>query len=289
MEMILSQDCIDQFLYSLSANGQSDNTIRAYRADLMGLKDWTETYRILDPNQTVQDPVEFEHETLEYIKAHKDKWAPTTLKRKLASFRTFAKWRGYDWFLARYKKPVVPPGIAHPIQEGIEGVIAMIDASKKPIHKAAIVLTGLCGLRVGEALTIRPSAINEERMELKLVGKGNKTRVVPMADYAYERLLPRLLECWADDGLLVPLHERSARRAIKSAGKKAKLSRPIASHDMRMTFGTTAYYNSGGDIRAVQELLGHSSIDTTVNYTQASMDRMRAAAEIVKREDKPDA
>lgn len=279
METILTLDSIDQFLSSLSANGMSKNTTRAYRADLMGLLEG------MDPPAT-DDPKDFERVVLEYIADQRVGWADSTLKRKLACFRSFGRSHEWDWFLARYKQPVLAAGIAHPIPEGVEGVIRMIECSKKPVHKAVITLTGLCGLRVGEALEIRPSMIDEDSMTMKVHGKGNKTRTIPIDDFAYQQLLPVLLRCWKNNDLLVPLHERSARRAIKSAAVKAGLSRPVASHDMRMTFGTVAYYNSGGDIRAVQELLGHSSSHTTENYTQVSMDKMRAAANIVKVTDK---
>lgn len=206
-------------------------------------------------------------------------WSPNTTNRKLAALRKFGKWLGYADFLATYKSPKAAKGVAHPLAEGIDGILKMIEAARKPEHKALGALCGLLGLRCGEALTVRASDIDDDSMTLKVRGKGDKERIIPIHDRVYEMLLPRLIHCWKNNDKLVPLHDRTARRAWTSMGKRVGIQ--TSSHDGRMTFGTTTYHKSNGDIRAVQELLGHASSHTTENYTEVTMDKMRAAASIL--------
>lgn len=214
-----------------------------------------------------------------YLLENKETWATRTHNRKLACFRAFGKFHGWPDFLASYKRPPNPPGVAHPIAEGIEGVLEMIGAARSDHHRALVVLTGLCGLRVGEAIRVKPDHIDVEEMLLTVhKGKGQKTRIVPLSDTALLHMLPRLVACWASGDVLVPIHERKAYDAIDRIGKRA-LNHRVATHDMRMTAGT-AFYEESYDIRATQELLGHASIETTQSYTKVSLKRMREAVEI---------
>ena len=155
----------------------------------------------------------------------------------------------------------------------------MLECSRKVEHTALVALCGLLGLRVGEALKVRPSHFDHRHNTLRVYGKGDKQRSVPVSDSVWQYLMPAIMAA-AGDALLVPLHDRTARRAWSSIAKRAGLAHS-ATHDGRMTVGTMAYHNSGGDIRAVQELLGHSSSQTTENYTQVDFDKMRKAADLL--------
>lgn len=168
--------------------------------------------------------------------------------------------------------------MAHPLPEGIDGITAMIESAKKPEHKALVALCGMMGLRVGEALKVRPSHFNYERNILRVHGKGDKQRDVPVVDAVWQHLMPALVAAKANDDTLISLHDRSARRAWTRLSEKAGVSRS-STHDGRMTVGTFMYHQSGGDLRAVQEFLGHSSSSTTELYTQVNLNKMRKAAD----------
>jgi site-specific recombinase XerD len=170
----------------------------------------------------------------------------------------------------------------------MDGVVAMYDAAGTEEHQALIVLCGMLGLRVSEALSVTSECfdINRGRSStLTIRGKGDKTRVLPISDKvleyldpALDALLERMAKDW-DDNRLFTLSDRGARAAIKRIARRAGIG-DVSSHDLRMTFGTAAYHNSG-DLRAVQELLGHASSATTELYTHVPMEKMAAAAAVV--------
>lgn len=267
-------DSVELFIDHLVLNAASPHTIRAYKSDLRGLLDYCFT-------KTDFDTSNFEIYTATYLNFNKPGWSVNTINRKIAAFKAYAKWLGYVNFLKDYSRPKTPPGIAHPIPEGVAGILKMIDVANKTSHQALVAMTGLMGLRIGEALQIEASNVRTENSTLTVFGKGNKTRVIPISDMAFGILVRRYCECAGTTTKLVPLTDRAARRVITRLAEKAELSRSVASHDMRMTFGTVAYHKSGGDLRAVQELLGHSSSHTTENYTLVNLEQMRKAAEIV--------
>lgn len=274
------QGCIDRFLASLIVNGKSENTVRAYKADLAGL-----TEKAIKMGTTSTDQETLELVAAMHLNDQRQFAKATTVRRKLACFRKFAESLGYFTFLDGYKAPTPSSGVPHPLPEGIPGILAMIEEARKPVHKAYITLSGLCGLRSSEARQVRPSHINTDLMVIQVHGKGDKYREAQLSDVALEKLLPRLVQCWPTDELLVPLHDRAARRAFTAIGQRA-LGRHTASHDGRMTFGTAVYYNSGGDIRVTQESLGHASLSQTEKYTGVTQAKLREAVDFVDAEDR---
>lgn len=270
---MLNQKKIEDYLSSLTANGASLETIRAYRTDLsvaldyIGLNapDWATLERAAQSN---------------YLNVVRSQWAPKTLQRRLGTLRSWARWAGAPAdFLANYKAPKSAPPRPHPIAEGIPGVVAMIESSRNPRHRALCALTGLMGLRVDEAIHVLPEHFNFSDGTLTVRGKGDKTRVIPVSDSAWKYIGRAHATAAANGGPLVPLSNRGARKAISRHARNAKLGNHVSSHDMRATFATAAYSKTK-DLRAVQELLGHADAKTTQVYTQVSMASMRAAASV---------
>lgn len=180
---------------------------------------------------------------------------------------------------AEFHAPTPLRGDPHPLPEGIDGVIKMIDCTKNEKHKALVALCGLLGLRVAEAVAVQPDDFDMAEMKLLIHGKGDKQRIVPVSDRAWTILAGPIMRARIEGRPVVGLKDRGARAAITDLGVKAKLQRHISSHDLRATFGT-AIYNKTLDIRLVQELLGHSSSQTTELYTQVGMGKMRTAVEL---------
>lgn len=193
--------------------------------------------------------------------------APATTTRRLASLRAFSKYAGYPSILAEYMAPKPAPTTPHPLPGGIEDVRACLADATQDHHRALLALIGLCGLRIGEALSCNKHWFDVERMELTVRGKGDKTRVVPVSVEAWRHIEPAYNNT---SDRIVGICDSSARRFIvRMAGNP--------SHDFRATFATALNDNPGVNIRTVQELLGHASLVTTQIYTKVHASAKREA------------
>lgn len=264
---MITEQTIKDYLNDLASRGMSQNTTRAYRADLEGLMKFC---------QTASAPIETQ--AAAYLNLMRGEWSPKTTCRKLTTFRSYGTWLGHPTFLASYKPPTPSRPQPHPIPEGITGVLAMIAATRNPLHKALLALNGLMGLRIEECINVETDHFNLDEMTLTVRGKGDKTRVLPISALAWSHIEPQY--SWVDAGCrLIPYSNRGARKAISRHGRRAGLVRHIVSHDLRATF-LTAAYNKTKDLRATQELAGHADPKTTMVYTGVTMDAMRAAADL---------
>lgn len=272
-DKVLSGNQIESFAQHLMMNGNSSHTIRAYKSDLNSL------LLFLDEHQSTLKIGSLESLAAHYITENRGSWEPSTVNRKLAAFRAFASYMGHQGFLNSYRSPTVAKGQPHPLPGGIADVVEMIETARKLQHKCLITLCGLMGCRVSEALKVRPSHVDLESMMLKVYGKGDKHRFVPMADSVFAYLSTSIaLNCVSNERL-VPLEDRAARRAITRIGQRA-IGRDVASHDLRMTFGTYAF-DKCRNLRTVQELMGHASSTTTEGYTGVTEGQLRDAADLL--------
>lgn len=267
----LTLGAIVKFQNSLSARGRSDQTVKCYGSDLrMMLEELEETEVTME---------EFEDLAMDWLQEHRRSIAPKTTSRRLTSLRAFAKWAGWGNLLSEYSAPTPARGMPHPLPEGIDGVKRLIEAARQENQVALIALCGLCGLRVAEALSIKPEDFGPNGM-LLVRGKGDKERHVPVSELAWSYLARPVTRAYVEGGRpVVGLKDRFARRVITDLGVRAGLQRHISSHDLRATFAT-AVYDKTLDLRVTQELLGHASSTTTELYTGVSNDKMRAAVEL---------
>lgn len=276
MVMQFDNDAIKGFLGHLVLQGVSDNTLRGYGSDLRAVLDWA------GPGNTSEN---LEEVCAQYLNAVRADMSPSTVNRRLTSIRAFGNWvtKQQTGFLASYKAPKRGPGVAHPLPGGMEDIIKMYVVAYHPHHQALVILIGMMGLRVSEARAARLDHFDDSSGEVMLTvrGKGDKTRHVPVLPNV-QALLNAALVAAAErrDRRLVPMSDRGARAMWTRLGRRAGLSNPTATHDGRMTFGTTVYAKTK-DLRAAQELLGHSDPSTTQGYTGISEATKRAAADIL--------
>lgn len=267
----LTQESIDKFRSSLTVRGRSEQTIKGYSTDLKMLLQETGGTEVL--------ATEFEEVGMYWLQLNRNILKPKTTARRLTSLREFAKWAGWGRLFAEYSAPVPGRSQPHPLPEGIEGVYRLIRAATNDRQRSLIALCGLCGCRVNEALDIKPSHFNLHEMVLTIRGKGDKTRFVPVSSRAWDTLSTQVTRAFiAGDIPVVGLKDRFARRVITDLGVRAGLKRHISSHDLRATFATEVY-NRTLDLRLVQELMGHSSSQTTEVYTLVTQGKMRSAVE----------
>lgn len=254
----------------LSVRGKSDNTAKAYVTDVKMF--------FLEMNLAEISIQELEGMASTWLNARRRQVAAKTLGRRLTSMRAFGKCLGIK-ILAEYSAPTPARSMPHPLPGLLEDVKKMMAMTKSEQQRCLLALCGLCGLRITEAREVAPSDFDLHNMTLTVRGKGDKTRIVPVSKTAWSILCPTVLEAKISGRTsVVVLTDRHAREIITQLGVRAGIARPVASHDLRATYATVAYNNSGGNIRAVQDLLGHASVTQTQLYTGVTMDAMRVAS-----------
>ncbi|WP_080777058.1 site-specific tyrosine recombinase XerD [Chryseobacterium phocaeense] len=269
----------------------SENTLDAYIRDIKKLKD----YAIVDLENVGPDAIGYEN-LQEYIfNLSKQKFSERSQARWISSIKAFFKFLLEDEY--REDNPAsllegpklglyLPDTLSLP---DINKIIAAIEADSdlgKRNHCIIEVLYG-CGLRVSELIDLKISNINFKEQYIKVHGKGNKTRFVPLADYTAELLETYIKEVRSnskinkkyEDTLFLNSRGTSMSRVIvfliiKELTDKAGVSKKISPHTFRHSFATHLLQN-GADLRYIQEMLGHSSITTTEIYTHLKTEELR--------------
>jgi len=149
----------------------------------------------------------------------------------------------------------------------------ILAAVRNPIHRGCFSLIYGCGLRISEAAALPVTAIDKTSGVLRVVGKGNKERVVPVPKEVHEGLR-RMWQAkdHRDPRWLFPNHSGASanphvlRRSFQDAARAAGITRRVTPHALRHSYATRLLEN-GVDTRVVQILLGHVHIATTAIYT----------------------
>ncbi|MGK6343130.1 site-specific tyrosine recombinase XerD [Chryseobacterium sp. DT-3] len=269
----------------------SENTLDAYIRDIKKLKDYAE----VDLENVGPDSIGYEN-LQEYIfNLSKQKFSERSQARWISSIKAFFKFLLEEEF--REDNPAsllegpklglyLPDTLSLP---DINKIIAAIESNSdlgKRNHCIIEVLYG-CGLRVSELIDLKISNINFKEQYIKVNGKGNKTRFVPLADYTAELLETYIKEVRSkskinkkyEDTLFLNSRGTSMSRVIvfliiKELTDKAGVSKKISPHTFRHSFATHLLQN-GADLRYIQEMLGHSSITTTEIYTHLKTEELR--------------
>jgi integrase len=209
--------------------------------------------------------------------------APKTTGRRLTAMKNLGL--AYKQaVLIDYSPPTAAQPKPHPLPGGFADLQKLLDSCHQEEHRTVIALTGLVGARISEAREIQASSFNMHDKTVRIWGKGDKERVVPVSDMAWRILMPTLVDRLTTghgDVPLVSMGDRTARELITRLGVRARINRSISSHDLRATFATEAYRRTK-DIRAVQVLLGHASSKQTELYILVEDDAMRAAANFME-------
>jgi site-specific recombinase XerD len=274
METITFTAATERLQRYLSSKGRSTHTFKAYLTDIKMF--WQE----MNLDQLNLEDLEYQAAT--WLNDRKRVMAPKTTSRRLTSVKSLGL--AYKMvILDDFHLPTAPIAKPHPLPGGTDDIEALLDSCYKDEHKLLIVFTGLCGARVSEARAILPTDINLVNRTVRLYGKGEKIRYVPISDYAWKILLPLIVipTAMAPDQPLIQLGDRAARAVFTELGVRAQLKRPISSHDLRATFATAAYRKTK-DIRAVQELLGHATSKQTELYIGLDDEHLRAAVNIME-------
>jgi site-specific recombinase XerD len=179
---------------------------------------------------------------------------------------------GVDWLLFTRKKVRQPSRKRLPIPIAWEDGHRLIAAIQKPGYRLCCSFMLALGLRIGDVLALTVQSINATQMIVRVIGKGNKERILPLPD----TLLIALRRFWTTHHHshwlfpnrhgTAPLCEQSLRHAFNQARDSLGINKAITPHSLRHGFATHLLEN-GVDIRIVQMLLGHASLSSTEIYT----------------------
>jgi site-specific recombinase XerD len=257
----ISTTDVDEFCDHLTAWGSSHNTVRAYRTDLqMLLAD--------EPDITLAS---FSDTAAAWLTANRERWAASTINRRLAAYNKFADYKGVPG-LQDYRRPRSAPRRKRNIDfKAITGVLEQLRDPTNPLGLttseiqnayAMVSLCGLSGLRIHEAVGTRWEDFMDSdgtTVEVLVRGKGGKERVVPLP---YKHMMHQ--ELLGTRELHTLREVRPARHLITKVFAAAGYPK-VESHQLRHAFGTAAY-NASHDIVTVQKLMGHSDVTTTQRY-----------------------
>jgi integrase/recombinase XerD len=268
--------------------GLSPNTLAAYRADLTALARWLESRRVMVTRTTRSD-------LLAFIAARVEAGArPRSTARQLSSFRRFFRFLVREGALtedptAQIAMPKIGRSLPKSLTEDeVESVLAAPSVSDPLGHRDRTMLEVLyaTGLRVSELVNLKHSQVNANQGVIRILGKGNRERLIPLGDEAVRWLAefvqgPRaeiLLERQTDYLFPTRRGDRMTRQAfwhiIKRYANKAGIEKELSPHTLRHAFATHLL-NRGADLRVVQMLLGHSDLSTTQIYTHVARERMK--------------
>lgn len=216
--------------------------------------------------------------------------APATRNRKAATLKSFLNYLHQENLLQRNLS-----GLLHlarvprklPRYLSIDEVFSLfrsLNADKRSLKRqqelVLLLLLYGCGLRISEACSLKWNQLKWDRRQIHLRGKGNKERLVIVP----KTCLVALKELYQIENRPTylfgeqPLNTRSAYEWIRQRGLAAKLSAPISPHSLRHSFATHLLV-SGANLRTLQELLGHSSLQATEKYTHLGLDQLTKTLE----------
>ncbi|MBM4213703.1 MAG: site-specific tyrosine recombinase XerD [Gammaproteobacteria bacterium] len=269
--------------------GLAANTLAAYRADLLALQHWLETRggTLAAASRT---------HLLDYVAARVSAGArPRSTARQLAAFRRFFRQQVRDG--ARQEDPtaeVAMPRTGRALpkslsEQDVETLLAAPPVAKPLGFRDRTMLEVLyaTGLRVSELVNLRHAQVNLNQGVLRVTGKGNRERLVPLGAEAIDWLQRFAADARGEilgsqqTDFLFPTRRgtRMTRQAfwnlIKRHARAAGISKPLSPHTLRHAFATHLL-NHGADLRVVQMLLGHSDLSTTQIYTHVARERMKS-------------
>jgi integrase/recombinase XerC len=293
---MMIQDHIERFIdYLKSQRGYSQNTARSYRTDLLHFFNYLKKKD--NAGEIDLSQIDF-HVIRAYLGGLFKGYKKTTISRKLSAVRTFFIFLEKNNLnkgnpaaeISAPKQGKYIPGYLN-----IDDMFMLLDAPE-PVtlgdvrNKAILELLYSCGIRVSELTGLDLSDIDFKERLVRVIGKGNKERIVPVGKKALS-----VIEIYLDQTQAVRkkcvnmnkpgsnplflnksggrLSSRSVSTIVKGFVRKYNIADDITPHSIRHTYATHLL-DSGADLRSVQELLGHASLSTTQRYTHVSLDKL---------------
>ncbi len=283
------QVAVEQFLTYLSnVRRLSQHTVRAYTIDLTLFQDFMKrnSPRALDALSSIS-----KYTVRGFLAERHTEDSRTTIARRRSSIRSFfayalkARWVSHS--PAHELEPMkVKAALPKPVDiEVIEGILKAIDTESPIGLRDATIVEVIygCGLRVGECVSLNIDHMHDKY--IRVHGKGGKVRSVPM--HAGCRLLlkryiedarSQLVATKDEKAIFVGargkrINDRTIRTFLQKYAQLAGFHMPVHPHRLRHAYATHLL-ESGGNLRFIQQLLGHSSLSTTQRYTDVALDQL---------------
>ncbi|WP_368657617.1 site-specific tyrosine recombinase/integron integrase [Metabacillus halosaccharovorans] len=270
------QDKIELFLSSRKIEGLTKKTLDGYKIELELFAKY------------VQKPVvQINTSDIRKYLGHNNELMISTIDRKLSVIKTFFGWLVREELLLRdpslkIKAPKKPKRL--PKSLSIEELEIVRESCETLRERALMEVMYSTGCRLSEIMNMRISDINSQEMNLPVIGKGDKERVVYLSVRALHHLRKYLSSRNDDCEYLFvterrpirQMSDRNIERIVDVIEKRAKISKKLTPHTFRHTFATLAMEN-GADLADVQHLLGHEDPATTLIYSHVSEDRKKQA------------
>lgn len=268
----------------------SENTIEAYVSDLQKLQDFAEQ------NLMNITPITISYEHLQEFlyQVSKINYSERTQARWISSIKGFFSFLLEDELREDNPSALLETpklGLYLPDTLSLEEIEKLISATEENTdlakrNRCMIEVLYGCGLRVSELTELQISNINFKENYLKIQGKGDKVRFVPLADYTADFIKNYINNIRSKQKInpkhsdILFLNSRGAQISrqmvflvIKEIVRKAGIQKNISPHTFRHSFATHLLQN-GADLRFIQEMLGHSSITTTEIYTHLNTEEL---------------
>jgi integrase/recombinase XerD len=267
--------------------GLGDHTLASYRSDLEQFAIWLTSRRqgLLQADRIL---------LLEWLSALMERGlSARSVARKMSALRGFYRWTLRERLVSVDPTLLVArPKIGRPLPKSlteadVEALLAapQVETPLGLRDRAMLEVSYAAGLRVSELVGLTLSQLNLRQGLVRIVGKGNKERLVPLGEEAQDWLVrylrdsrPLLLNGQVDDIVFPsqrgqPMTRQTFWHRIKQLAVIAGVQKPLSPHTLRHAFATHLL-NHGADLRVVQLLLGHSDLSTTQIYTHVARQRL---------------
>ncbi len=273
-------------------------TRKNYLADVRQFKAFLDVNSISVKKNDADDAIDIDHTVIRAFlgSLYRERLKRVTIARKVTALRTF-----FSYLQRKGKIKVNPARMVQapkiekyiPTVLSIDEMFALLNTKGSADavglrNKAIIELFYSSGIRLGELVGLNVGDIDYTQALMKIRGKGKKERIVPIGDHAIvalhaylgkrNEMLKRDIKNGPDGPVFISregtrLSTRSVARVIDKLVILSGLGRKISPHKLRHTFATHMM-ESGADLRAIQEFLGHESLSTTQKYTSVSVGRL---------------
>lgn len=276
---------IDKYMKHMTfIRSASPLTIKHYTLDLQQAFE-------LDKNSRSAKNSWTEAELLTSVRLAFNRWAQLSLasrNRKAATLKSFFSWAFDEELTGRDLSmqvtcPKVPKKIPHflSVDEALAVLKTFDQKNEIPVReKVLFLLLYGGGLRISEACNLKWSSVHIEQKILRVMGKGSKERVIALPSLTMAVLLRWKKESAFDEYVFgeAPLNQRTAYEMVRQSGIRAGLLKPLHPHALRHSFATHLL-SSGANLRTLQELLGHESLQATEKYTHLGIDQLARTME----------